>query len=663
MVKRRRSVGRAGWVGVLALALAVCVSAGFASAAAVGSEASAQADNAPKRTLTAFRSDKQLRRFLKRVRRAQPRALAVPSPAPPPPSPEAAAPADAAAAPAESVTVTGSRLDDNSITNTQEVGVDEGGIVKVRGDTLVILRRGRLFTVSTKRGELRPIDSINAYPPGVDARGDWYDEMLIAGSRVIVIGYSYSRGGTEINRFRIDRDGYLEFEDAYHLRSNDYYSSRNYASRLIGNRLIVYSPLYVPYRGADALLWLPAVRRWSGNAKAPFRRVVSAREIYLPPDWQDDPDESDISALHTVTDCDLTAPELQCRARSVFGPAGRTFYVSANAVYVWMTRWGRGGGEGSSSLLYRLPLGWGAPSAVGVHGSPVDQFSFREDWADGKLNVLVRSEGGGDAMWEPEFSSGAVALLRLPLNWFNDGREEASRRHYRKLPKPDGEEYGAFQNRFVGDYLLYGTGTSWGRPSDRRSVLVAASVREDDEFEIPLEHGVDRIEAMGRDAVVVGGDANDLNFRAVELTAGREPRLGDRYTLPGASQGETRSHAFFFKPEPRADGDGSAGVLALPVARAGRPGHRQLVEGSASIIFIRRERRAFAPLGELWADEEGVVADDGCQASCVDWYGNARPIFLRDRTFALMGYELVEGEVGARAIREVRRINFAPGRR
>ena len=27
----------------------------------------------------------------------------------------------------------------------------------------------------------------------------------------------------------------------------------------------------------------------------------------------------------------------------------------------------------------------------------------------------------------------------------------------------------------------------------------------------------------------------------------------------------------------------------------------------------------------------------------MDWYGNARPIFIGDRTFALLGYELVEG--------------------
>src|SRR5260370_532975 len=33
-----------------------------------------------------------------------------------------------------------------SVTNTQHAGVDEGGIVKLHGDHLVVLRRGRLFT-------------------------------------------------------------------------------------------------------------------------------------------------------------------------------------------------------------------------------------------------------------------------------------------------------------------------------------------------------------------------------------------------------------------------------------------------------------------------------------------------------------------------------------
>lgn len=55
--------------------------------------------------------------------------------------------------------------------------------------------------------------------------------------------------------------------------------------------------------------------------------------------------------------------------------------------------------------------------------------------------------------------------------------------------------------------------------------------------------------------------------------------------------------------------------------------------------------------------EEG---DDPCEASCVDWYGNARPIFVDGRIFALLGYELVEGELRDGRMVERRRISFAP---
>jgi hypothetical protein len=53
-------------------------------------------------------------------------------------------------------------------------------------------------------------------------------------------------------------------------------------------------------------------------------------------------------------------------------------------------------------------------------------------------------------------------------------------------------------------------------------------------------------------------------------------------------------------------------------------------------------------------------SDDGCKASCVDWYGNARPLFLRGRVFALLGYEIVEGRLAGGLLTEVRRTSFAP---
>jgi hypothetical protein len=620
--------------------------------------------------MTPFASDRQLKNYLKQAARRRRESMPVPMSAPPVPPPPPPAPAPAAPAAADK-----SAAASEGITNNQVAGVDEGGIVKMHGDTIVILRRGRLFTVSSRDRDLKPIDFIDAFPPGTDGRGAWYDEMLVSGNRVIVIGFSYARGGTEINRFRIDTNGNLDFEDAYHLRSNDYYSSRNYASRLIGSTLIVYSPLFLRYNNADNLDWLPGVRRWTGDAKRPFERIVRAREIYLPENLSD-PHIGDVQALHTVTSCDLSAPVLRCRAQSVLGPSGRTFYVSANAVYVWVSNaryYAEQSGKSPSSMLYRLPLNGGRPSAIGVRGAPVDQFAFREDWNEGILNVLVRSSASGDAMWNPEFNNGAVALLRLPLWAFGDGDDDARQRYYRMLPAPSSASYYTMQNRFVGDYVLYGAGNSWNRPQGAGSMLVVAPVRGGEPAQFDLNHGVDRIEALGRNAVVVGADTRDLHFQAVELTAPQSPVIGNRYTLEHAAQGETRSHGFYFKPydavtmeqgvfelgyqagRPGADD----GVLALPVARARRSGASQLVEGSAAITFLRRANREFAPLGELFADDARVV-DDQCQASCVDWYGNARPIFLRNRTFALMGYELVEGNFTRNGIKETRRVNFAP---
>ena len=57
---------------------------------------------------------------------------------------------------------------------------------------------------------------------------------------------------------------------------------------------------------------------------------------------------------------------------------------------------------------------------------------------------------------------------------------------------------------------------------------------------------------------------------------------------------------------------------------------------------------------------DSVSANDSCVASCVDWYGNARPLFVRGRVFALLGYELVEGRISGSRIAEVQRVDYAP---
>ncbi len=614
---------------------------------------------APRATLPAFKNEQELRDLFKgwheeqqrrvelqRKQRLEARALmqeqsgmGALSSASPPPAPMAKAAESAVAGAADSVT------------NVQHAGVDEGGIVKLHGEHLVILRRGRLFTVNVRDRDLRPVSTVDAYGDGIDPRGAWYDEMLMHGNTIIVIGYSYQRGGTEIGLFEIAANGALKYKSTYHLRSNDYYSSRNYASRLVGGKLIFYSPLRLNPFTPDPFPSFPALRKWDKSATAAdFKRIAPATRIYR---TDDELDPYQGVALHTVSVCDLAKAEFDCESTAVLGAPGRVFYVSSGSVFVWTTAYRRQpAGTVVNSAVFRIPLDGTAPSALKTAGSPIDQFSFLEG-DDAHLNVLLRSNGRGDGMWAAEVNSGDMALMRVPLASFSNGRDAAPASAYRALPKV---QSGALQSRYVGPYLLYGAGAGWSRaPRTLNSQVIAVRYADNaNAQEVPLAHGVDRIEALGRDAVVIGTDGQDLHFTSLKLAAQATP--ADRYTRKDSAQGETRSHGFFYKPESE-----SEGTVGLPVVGAGRPGSQQLRNASAAVLFLKNQSLRLSEIGALDATPATGNLNDGCRASCVDWYGNSRPLFIGGRVFALMGYELVEGRVGGGRIAEVQRVNYAPG--
>jgi hypothetical protein len=628
---------------ILVLTVAICIFS-FAgnnqSAPTLEENVEVSEANLPKDTLQAFRSQAELENYLRELAKRQEsrrRDTAKTS--------TNSAAVDTQATPASEAK---SADDGESVTNTQHAGVDEGGIVKLHKNHLVILRRGRLFTVAVGDNSLKPVSKINAFAPDINPNGTWYDEMLISNNTIAVIGYSYQRGGTEIGLFNIDNDGGLKYRSTYHLRSNDYYSSRNYASRLIGGKLIFYTPQYLWIDRKNPTQNFPAVRKWrKGVTEKDFQSIVAPTRVYRP---ANELDGSYGLALHTVTVCDLEADDFGCRATGVIGPAGRVFYVSPQSVYVWATDWSyRNNQSQQRSTLYKMPLDGSAPSALGVSGSPVDQFSFLES-NDGFLNVLVRSEGQGDGMWKAENTTGDTALMRISVDSFSNGKKSVPASAYRELPKVEGY---TLQNRFVGDYLLYGSGNSWDYPQQKNQAnLFSVKWKTGEVDEVSLKHSVDRIEAMGKDAVIVGTDGNNLYFSSIKL--GATARFSSSYVRKNAAQGELRSHGFFYKPE-----DSDSGLLGLPIRDGGSAGYENLYKDSASILFLRNNSLNFKELGNLESRPVKQIRDN-CQASCVDWYGNARPLFIKGRVFGLLGYELVEGEVNGNGIREKRRINFSP---
>ncbi|MCB9646977.1 MAG: beta-propeller domain-containing protein [Deltaproteobacteria bacterium] len=551
---------------------------------------------------------------------------------------------------------------DESITNNQVQGVDEGDIVKAVGDYFVILRRGRLFSVRQRdAGEdtLAAISVIDAQPPGF-TQGTWYDEILVHEDRIVMIGYSYQISATEIGEFRIDASGQLSHLGTHFVSSNDYYSSRNYASRLVDGKLVLYMPSGLfSYRNDE--VELPTVQTWRhGDELSDPAPLIAPQAIYRPIQGAINP------ALHTVLTCDLDGARFDCDASGVIGPFGRTFYVSRDAVYLWVSDGGwdyyynaeaseqlsearRERGEGRS-VVYRLPLDGATPTALRAFGQPIDQFSFHEG-ADGYLNVVLTDAWAGDWMWSAEQSYAAprLALMRAPLSIFDHDGAQVASEYFRPLDAPPSLP---LQNRFVGDHLLWAEGSAWSGASASSVFVTPYAASDAVTTVLDLTHGVERIEVMGDAAVVVGQGTTGLGLSAIEL-ATQPPFVADTYLEPGANQGETRSHGFFFQPAAA-----GGGVLGLPIRLTGGA-YSSLWYGSAEVLYLSvSSAHHFEPLGTLTADAASAT-DDGCQYSCVDWYGNARPIFYRGRVFALLGYELVEGSLDG-TIEEVRRIDFSP---
>ena len=327
---------------------------------------------APKATLKPFASEAELKALLLswadryQARRAEQMTGALQS------APAAAPAAKAAESAAD------------SITNVQHAGVDEGGIVKLHGEHLVILRRGRLFTVEV--GGLRPVSAVDAFGPDIDPRGAWYDEMLIWQDTVVVIGYSYARGGTEVGLFDLSPAGELRYRSTHHLRSNDYYSSRNYASRLIGSKLVFYTPLYTQPGRADPFAQFPAARRGRRNSSGLRRPRAST----APTRRSTPPRASRCTACRSATSPGAISP---ARAPRCSGPrdACSTFRPS---------RCSCGGGE-----FVALPHPARRRRAERPQGERhTDRPVLVPRGRHGYLNVLVRSSGRGEAMWSAEFN-------------------------------------------------------------------------------------------------------------------------------------------------------------------------------------------------------------------------------------------------------------------
>ena len=568
----------------------------------------------------------------------------------------------------QEIVLTGVRASSpQSITNNQEAGVDEGDIVKLYRNFLIVLQDGRLFSVDLGQdaSTLRFVDRIDVYTSADD--DTWYDELLISNNKLVVTGYSYDNEATEISVLEIDDTGMFEWLTTYFVTSQDYYSYYNYATRMVEGQLVIYTPMYLFDYGVDDDIVFPLYRQRTRDGEDTFwQPLFSVTDVFRPLQETLQP------VVHTISVCPITeADGLMCRSTGIVGPAHREFYVSEEHAYVWNAQdldelWNLDDNwwdscdfsqlgddyEPLTAALYRIPLFGGQTTAVKAAGVPVDQFSL--DARESGLHALLTWEPSN--CWSDEF---------LPMKYLHVGAEEFARTPptlgpERHVSIPAVRGYGV-QNRFTEDYAAYSdtadyeSGDQYWQLSD---IVVVPLAKPSQTSRVPAGFGVERLEVFG-DGLVATGTLYDDGLYLSTIKLGGQPMIADREFLPGYLESEGRSHAFNLKV-----GEDGRGVFGVPVTTwIPYRSWTRMRDNSDLAFFSVGENMRIDNAGMLTSTAEPEDSGYECEVSCYDWYGNARPIFIDDRIFALSGSEVIEGALYNGRISELARLSLVSGAR
>jgi hypothetical protein len=594
------------------------------------------------------------------------------------------APPAGAAAPADAAKTDAANPE---ITNNQNIGVDEGGIVKQVGNFLLTLQEGRIFVVNTKAGGGNPLkltDRFNVYRS--KDTGAWYDEMLVSGNRVLITAYSYEDQATEISVFTLSDQGKLSRNGRFMLSSYDYFSSENYATRLVGDNLVIYTPHSVSQLNpTERQSWPSLTVMADANAKqGKATPLFNESDIYAP--GYDYP----FMMVHAVSVCSLknvtSADQVGCKTTSFIGAPSQEFYVSGQDAFIWSStiepysnsdgpQYSYDSGsekcipsrkqpQSTKAAVYRVPLSGEAPSMLGVRGSPIDQFSMEA--RDGRFMMLVNQSTHNCKRQEK------LTYLNVSLAEFSGSYQERKADDYAALPYSGSRSP---VNQFVGNWLLIGSNggddgvqypgeEAMGTPGLRNTQpkrinerLIAVPIDNPKAAQtLSLPFYTKRIERAGSDAIVTGynDDQSTIHLAMVKLKSDAAS-IGTSSRLEGKRESESRSHDYGAS----IDSTGN-GLIGIPTEKASPGGltWSSNESNTSDISFINVSPTALTEAGRFTVNGREPSNGYQCEVSCIDWYGNARPIFTGGRIFGMMGTELVEGRMERGQMQTIHRLDL-----
>lgn len=266
---------------------------------------------------------------------------------------------------------------------------------------------------------------------------------------------------------------------------------------------------------------------------------------------------------------------------------------------------------------------------------------------DGYLNVVTRLRTLPGQDWSPEAEESNFSLARISLDLMGDGNARVPDASYRRLPSPRSSR---IDGLFVGEFFIYVIGgyTPEGKATQPTAHALRFNANEALQ-DLALASADYRIESLDEIAAMFSSDARSMRITPMRLQGAATPAKA--LVLEPLPKGWNAVRYYYRRL------DEAHGIAALALVGERDP---QSNPRAAAVLYFRREGLELSELGRLDARRDPPDPAVRCDPKCQRLFEDARPIFVGERMFALLGYELVEGRISGARIEEVRRIDVAP---
>lgn len=529
-------------------------------------------------------------------------------------------------------------LDPRALQSAEEVD-NAGRLWQRRGSQLLLLQRNRLFSLDlgdAANPRLELLASVSAHPPG-GPETLRYEELLVRGEQVILVGYDFEAQALTLTLFRCDAAGQWSHRASYQLRAFAYRPPRVALSRLLDRFLVLYVPVHLVggENAGDLIESLPVLGELKEGKVSGWRNLIKRGDIRRPVMGSLDP------VLHTMLRCDLESEDFKCESRTLLAPATKLAYASRTALYFLSDPAEAGSyscAEPKSypyTQLYRFPIDDAEPGVVALEGLPADSFAVHEE--ANRVYALLRRRA-------PSASCPAAAqeyearLARIPLDSFSLKPNALGEMGYDLLNESAPE---ALTSRFVEGSLLFAAQTP-----DAASPLQSYPYPEGGMLRaLPNESVVEALLPFAGRALLVGRNDATLQAALWPLDAAA---ASSKVDLPLAEYDDAPVFAWANRAAAMPEGLALAGLALL------RPEDQVPEQGSAEVRWLGARGGEL----ELLATTRAMptFAQDSCGPHCFPWFANLRVFFDDGRIFATLGYEVVELALQGDDLVELRRL-------